>query len=186
MNFGELKSAVEDVLGRSDIPTIAYTLMMDSAVKELRPLDLEATATLTAPYTLPTDFADAVWVKDGDCALQVTETFPDYASSGSPVMYRMTATGLETWPAYEGDLTLRYHANPAALVNPADTNAILNRYPAVALYGALLQYAKLVRDADAGQAYTPAYGEAITAAKLDEGRRRYSGGRFAINAEPIP
>jgi hypothetical protein len=186
MNFGELKTAVEDVLGRSDIPTIAYALMMEDAFRELRPRSAEVTVTLTSPYTLPVNFSTAVWVKYNDIALQSTEVFPDEQYSGTPIMFRVSEGKLAVWPDTTSDLDLRYLAAPDDLVNPADTNVILTLYPTVAVYGSLLQFARLTRDESAAAAYGPAYGEALSKAIRHEGKLAYSGGQIGIQPRLYP
>jgi len=186
MNFGELRTAVEDVLGRSDIPAIAYALMMEDAFRELRPRSAEVTVTLASPYTLPDDFSTAVWVKYSDAALTSTEVFPDYASSGTPIMFRVSEGALQVWPHGTSDLELRYVAAPADLSNPADTNVILTLYPSVAIYGSLLQFARLTRDESAAAAYGPAYGEALSKAIRHEGKLAYSGGQIGIQPRVSP
>jgi hypothetical protein len=186
MNLGELKAQVEDVLGRSDIPLACYTLMMDDAVKRLRLHGLELAVTLSSPYTLPSDFLSAVSVKINDIALTTTEVFPDWVGSGSPTMFRVSGSVLQFWPANTGPVALRYDTAPAALSNSGDSNAILDRFPAVALYGSLWQYSRLTRDEAAGAAYGPAYEEAIAAAIRHEALHSYSGGQIAIQPRASP
>jgi hypothetical protein len=186
MNFGELKSAVEDVLGRSDIPTIAYALMMEDAFRELRPRGAETTVTLVSPYTLPDDFSTAIWVKYNDIALQSTEVFPDEQYSGTPIMFRVSEGALAVWPDTTSDLEVRYLAKPDDMVNPADSNVILTLYPSVAVYGSLLQFARLTRDEIAAAAYGPAYGDALSKAARHEGKLAYSGGQIGIQPRHHP
>ena len=186
MNYGELKAQVEDVLGRSDVPMAAYTLMMDDATKRLRLRGLEVTVTLASPYTLPTDFINAVWVKYNNVALTSTETFPDYSIAGTPTMYRMTPLALTVWPTGTASLELRYAAKPADLSGAADTNEVLNRYPAVALYGSLFHFARLTRDDASAAAFGPAYQTAMSDAVMHNGRVAYSGGQIAIMPRATP
>ena len=180
MTFGELKAQVEDVLGRSDIPTVAYTLMMDEAVKKLRLRGIEVTVTLVSPYTLPTGFINAVWVKSAGVALNSTETFPNYTATGTPTMFRMTPLALVVFPTSTADLELRYVAAPAALSAPGDTNEVLDRYPAVALYGSLWHFSRLTRDDAAAAAYGPAFEGAMKDAREHNGRVAYAGGQIVV------
>lgn len=176
MNFGDLKTYVVDVLGRSDIPEAAYVLMQDDVTRRLKLQGDQASATLSSPYTLPADFLGAVEVRHNDVRLDVVTTFPDYVLAGSPDRFKVSGGAIQLWPSTTEDIALIYSRRPTQLQDAADTNVILERYWNVAIYGALFHTCVLLRDADGKGAFEPMYTAAISQALSDDQAERFGGG----------
>ena len=178
MNFGELKTYVQDVLGRSDIPMAAYVAAQDDWARKLRLQDDEATATLVSPYTLGADVLQLREVRHDNIRLQVVPALPDYAYTGTPQQYTISDGKISVWPTSTADLTIVYVSKAIPLVNAIDTNTVLTKYEQVAIYGALYHTSVMLRDAEGMQAFGQVYATAISDAIKADNRARFHGGQM--------
>ena len=164
MNYGDLKTYVQDVLGRSDIPNAAYAAAQDDWNRKLRLQESQATATLLPPYTLPDGCRSLVQVT-GDNGILINA-------------YRVSAGALEFDDDYTGSVDILYMGTSPVLVNAADTNVVLTKYAQVAIYGVLYHTCVMLRDSEGmaafGQVYATALGDAVKA----DNRARFYGGQM--------
>lgn len=176
MNFGDLKTYVEDVLGRTDIPEAAYVLAQDDWARRLRLQGDQATATLSAPYALPADFLSTVEVRFNGYRLDAVTALPDGVTGGNPDRYRVSGGFIEPWPVTTGDITIVYNRKPAVMVNAGDTSDVLTRFANVAIYGSLYHCCTLIRDIEGRNTFEPMYVTAVNEAIAEDVRTRFSGG----------
>ena len=178
MNFGDLKTYVQDVLGRSDIPMAAYVAAQDDWARKLRLQDDEATATLVSPYALNADILQLREVRHNNTRLQVVPALPDCVYNGTPQQYTISDGKISVWPASTADLTIVYAVKSPALANAVDTNTVLTKYEQVAIYGALYHTSVMLRDAEGMQAFGQVYATAISDAMKADNRARFHGGQM--------
>jgi hypothetical protein len=158
--YSDLKSATADWLERSDLnPRIPdFIALAESRLNRLfRGRMNEVNAALTATpglrtITLPATFSEAVSVHLGGCdelrfidpalmEVHTTAGRPDFwAIDGGSLVFERPAD-----QAYA--ITLR-HLRKFALSDAEPTNPILTDYPDLYLFGALLEAAPFLRDAD--------------------------------------
>lgn len=162
MNFGDLKTYVQDVLGRSDIPMAAYAAAQDDWNRKLKLQEEQVTVTLSTPYTLPEDFISMIEVN---------------TVSGSLIGgFRINAGAIEFDVETTEDVSIVYISNGATLVNASDTNFVLTKYHQVAIYGVLYHTCVMLRDGEGMQAFGGVYATAISdALKADTRSRTYGG-----------
>lgn len=178
MNFGELKTYVQDVLGRTDIPLAAYAAAQDDWTRKLRLQGDEVTATLVSPYTLGADVLHLREVRHNNIRLRVAPALPDYAYAGTPQQYSISDGRISVWPSSVADLTIVYAAKAVPLSNAGDTNTVLTGYEQVAIYGALYHTCVMLRDSEGMQAFGQVYATAIADAVKADNRARFSGGQM--------
>lgn len=178
MNYGELKTHVQDVLGRSDIPMAAYVAAQDDWARKLRLQDDETTATLVSPYTLGADVLQLREVRHSNIRLRVVPALPDYAYAGTPQQYTISDGKISVWPTSTADLTISYVGKAAPLVNAGDTSTVLTKYEQVAIYGALYHTCVMLRDGEGMQAFGQVYATAISDAIKADNRARFNGGQM--------
>lgn len=123
----------------------------------LRVMETQETLTLsTGSAALPADFLQAKrlhWTGE-------PQTFPTYetpqsffvnrnlVTSGSPTVYTIDDLALYVSPRVSGSIVLYYYAQPAALEDDADTNAVLEAHPMAYFYAALIEAYAYLRNAD--------------------------------------
>lgn len=176
MNLGELRTYVQDVLGRTDIPEAAYVLAQDDWARKLKLQGNQVEATLASPYTLPDDFLSAVEVRHSDYRLDATPSLPSNIVSGVPDRYTVSDSAISVWPTTTDDLAIIYNAKPARLTNSSDTSEVLTRFEGVAIYGVLFHTCVLIRDAEGKATFEQKYGAAIADALAEDQQARFSGG----------
>lgn len=189
MNFGELKTAITTQIGRSP-SDLAYTLVQADIAKKLKILEMETTTTLTASASiaLPSDFNGVIAATlDGiplsPAALQTQNK--QVASSRTTNTYSISGTNMLLTDPGTGDVELTYWAKPL-LVADEDTNAILDNYPDLYVYGVLTHHAGLIRDLQAAQGWAQGYNFAITDAQSNDAIVRMSGGQPGIFVRTAP
>lgn len=185
--YSDLKSATADWLERSDLnPRIPdFIALAESRLNRLfRGRMNEVNAALTATpgsraITLPATFSEAVSVHLGGCdelrfidpalmEVHTTAGRPDFwAIDGGSLVFERPAD-----QAYA--ITLR-HLRKFALSDAEPTNPILTDYPDLYLFGALLEAAPFLRDADLMALFQGRFDVAMQEANNKENQSRAHG-----------
>lgn len=183
MNFITLKSRILALIGRApnDLVYELVTADINNGLR-LREMETETTLVEAAEITLPNDFLAVVGVyRDTDprIALQPTDVQAlnrSFWPSGTPTQYAIVDGKLLLNPAPDGseNIILRYYAKLADLSSDSDTNAILERFPGIYVYGALAHHSALIRDTTAAAVYEAQYQKLARAARATDADR-YSG-----------
>ena len=164
-NYGELKTAVADWLNRDDL-TLVIPTFIDLAHAKLnrrlrvREMIQRSTASITDQFSnLPSDFLELR-------NIQLNVTIPkslEYVTieqmdqerglgntAREPVYYTLMGSTIEVFPTPDQSYTLElaYYQDIPTLSADADTNWLLTKAPDVYLYGALLQAAPYLKDAE--------------------------------------
>lgn len=167
MNFGELKQLVTSSLGREPSASV-YQLVTADLNATLRVADMIKDVTIpvsadSSGAALPDDYLAALsfsWEADGT----------EYALSMAPmvtVLARRTRPGipeivgikgkraeLAPVPVGDGNLVLSYYAALPDLAADDETNFVLDTFPNVYVYGAMMHHGRIIGDpmADGWQA----------------------------------
>ena len=186
MTFSELKDRLKDLLGRAPA-AICYELVTADLNKRLRVDEMIIEDRFTAPdnpLDLPVRFLQIVEAYlDTDPRQVLTPQTGQavnrqYVSGGSsPKTYRIVSDNMffDVDPGAD-DLVLRYYQALENLISNIDTNAVLETYPAVYLYGVLTHHAVLIRDTEAARLHAASWYESISQANGATLRRHTSGG----------
>lgn len=170
----DLFATAQSILGRSVVAGAMDMLTADLNMR-LRVRQMETSATLAVGDPIPADFVEALRVDLDDTTL-LPATEGNLADGAFCVVGDELLTTAST-----GALTLRYVARLATLAS-GETNAVLDAYPALYLYGLLRHHSALVRD-DAGRQHWDALFEgALAEANKADVRSRQS----EVSMRPVP
>jgi len=98
------------------------------------------------------------------------------SAPGQPVGYTLEGSNMLIKPsAGDVELTMIYYAKPTALVNDTDTNALLDTYQALYLFGALIYAANAVQDTESEENYRNHFANELTNAQISNEAGRWSG-----------
>ena len=185
MNFLALKTRLETLLGRAP-DAVCYELVTADINQELNLHQMEKTASLTeaAVVDLPADFLKAVSLyRDTDPRVALTPIPAEayqraYDVSGVPRRYAIENDRLLLTPTPSGSegLVLRYIARVIDLAADTDTNAVLEAYPSVYVYGVLTHHALLNRNMEGLQGWAAAYEKAKGQAQAEANKYRRGNG----------
>ena len=195
MTYAELKADILALIGRAPA-SICYKLATADINAALRVRDMEATTTLTgaASIDLPADFLGVVDVYlDTDPRRPLRPTTAQainrsHESSGIPTQYALVDGKMLLNPSPDGsyDVVLRYYASLASLSADADTNAIMDKYPGVYVYGVLSHHASLIRDVEAASIYKAEFMKSVKLAQASDTSDRYSGAPLVPTVRSTP
>src|SRR5581483_617757 len=161
--YAGLQASIQEFLNRPDlasaIPTF-ITLAENQINRRIRVADMMASTTLSvssAATNLPSDFNGVVSFElpSGNAPLRYekpeglrAQRNLNYASAGTPFMWTIIGTTLETCPAPSGTFAcqLVYYQRLPALSGSQTTNWLLTKHPDIYLYGSLLQTAPYLKD----------------------------------------
>lgn len=154
-NYGELKTAVQDYLGRDDLTARIPDFIAaaeDRIALDVRVRELEGTADVTInarSIALPTGYLGTRrFYIDSDPISQLDFVAPDhfwsiYASSqtGKPKVYTIEGENFIFGPAPDLTYTGKWlgYVKPTAFVDDTDTTALLGRARMLYVYAALLE-----------------------------------------------
>lgn len=199
MNYGELKQAIADRLGRNnltnflrDFVTLAEGRIyygskdFEANIAPLRLLQMQATETATLA-TLPTGFLELqrLTVPSGAGVRALTyatsEQFADLIDR-TPRHYTFQDGGIAVNGGTPTGFRLAYYKKFPALAADADTNWLLTNHPSVYLYAALIEaYAHIKDDARIPMA-ARMYAAAVGALIDTDNSMRHSGSVLTIPA----
>lgn len=195
MTYAELKADLLALIGRAPA-SICYKLATADINAALRVRDMEATTTLTgaASIALPSDFLGLVDVYlDTDPRRPLRPTTAQainrsHEASGIPTQYALVDGAMLLNPSPDGsyDVVLRYYASLANLSADSDTNAIMDKYPGVYVYGVLSHHASLIRDVEAASIYKAEFMKSVKLAQASDTSDRYSGAPLVPTVRVAP
>lgn len=188
-SFAELKSAIDDFLNRDDLATISKTFIqlaesrLNRSLRHWR-MEKRVTNTLDAQYeALPSDWLETIRIDiQNERQLELASyaeiiekrrQFSD--TSGEPRLYAHVAGNFEVWPTPDGDYTveLLYYSEIPALSSVQTTNWLLERFPDLYLYGALIHSAPYLSEDPRIDVWGALYRSALDEANAD--RPEHSG-----------
>jgi|DEB0MinimDraft_6_1074348.scaffolds.fasta_scaffold06466_2 hypothetical protein len=174
-NFSTLKSAVTDLLGRSDLDNEVEGFISQAEARFnrlIRTRDMETTSALSlnadGEATLPSDFLE---YKMLSCSTTPT-SFPEivdvdsdeflfrHRPNANPQYVGISGTTIIVRPSANVSATLYYYQRIPALTSLNTTNWLITDAPDVYLYGAAMEAAIYIRD----QERISIYGENLASA----------------------
>lgn len=191
--YDELKAAVADFLNRDDLTSSVETFiaLAESAMqRSLRHWRMEsrANAVIDTQYSaVPADFLEVIrfYITSGTTRplelISQSELLERKANSsntsGMPAYYAMTAGEIEVLPIPDGSYNaeLHYYGQIPALSASNATNWVLEYFPDLYLYGALIHSAPYLKDDARLQIWASLYQEAINAINNDSERGKFGG-----------
>lgn len=194
-SYSELKTAIADFLNRDDltsaVPTF-ITLAESSIQRRIRHWRQEkrSTITLDAQYeALPTDFLEAIRFYVTSNGTNPLEPISQadmldrkqlaQDTSGRPRFYAMTAGQFELYPVPDGsyDAEIYYYSRIPALSDAAPTNWLLEYFPDVLLYGALVHSAPYLKEDARIQIWSALYQEAVDSINVSSQQAKFGSGQ---------
>lgn len=183
--YADLKSAVADWLERSDLAARIpdFVTLAESRLNRLFRGRMNEVNTVLAStvgartIALPADFTEAVSVHVAGCPEGLRFVDPALieltADAGRPNFWTLEAGNLAFERPFDAvyGVTLRYLSR-LTLSDGAPTNAILAEYPDLYLFGALLEAAPFLRDADLLALFQARFDTAMSEANAKEGMSR--------------
>jgi hypothetical protein len=200
--YDELKAAIADFLNRDDLTAAVPNFIslaeanMQRKIRHWRQ-EKRSTAELDTQYSaIPADFLEAIrfYVTSGDTkplelisqAEMLDRKRKNLNTSGSPSYYAITAGEIEVYPVPDGtyDVELYYFSRVPALSDAAPTNWLLEYFPDVLLYGALVHSAPYLKEDGRIQIWSALFQEAIDAINTSSEKAKFggSGRRMKIRA----
>lgn len=191
--YDELKAAVADFLNRDDLATSAATFIslaeagMQRSLRHWR-MEKRANAVIDTQYSaIPADFLQVIrfYITSGTTRplelISQSELLERKANtsntSGTPSYYAMTAGEIEVFPVPDGDYDaeLHYYSEVPALSAANPTNWVLEYFPDLYLYGALVHSAPYLKEDERTQIWAALYRSAIDAINEDSERGKFGG-----------
>jgi len=162
MNYGELKTTVADYMHRSDLtPQMPFfvELAHSRIMRDLRAPEMIADETFTVssnPMPLPAGFIAMreLTYTNGSSRYALTSvgratvTRMTAAVGGLPRQYSLVGNSIEIQPETLADYRLVYYKSIPFFANDAATNGVLDRYPYLYLYGALIEANSFIQDVE--------------------------------------
>jgi hypothetical protein len=199
--YAELQSSIASWLNRSDLTSVIPDFIslaetnMERSIRHWRQ-EKRATATIDTQYSaLPADYLEGIRFNlDGDQRLIEMITSADmqrkrYANadtSGSPRYFSVTGGQLEVFPTPDSNYTgeLYYYSTIDALSDSNTSNWVLQYYPDVYLYGALVHSAPYLVDDARTQTWAALFSAAVNAINSESEKAKFSGSglRLKINS----
>lgn len=200
--YAELKAAIADFLNRDDLASATGTFISLAEADIQRKIrhwrqEKRSTAEIDTQYSaIPADFLEIIrfYITSGGTKplelisqaelLDRKRIASD--ASGSPSYYALTAGEIEVYPAPDGTyaVELYYFSRVPALSDSATTNWLLQYFPDVYLYGALMHTAPYLKDDARLQVWAALYQQGIDAINASSEKAKYggSGRRMKIRA----
>ena len=194
-SYSELKTAIADFLNRDDLASVVptfITLAESSIQRRIRHWRQEkrSTITLDAQYeALPADFLEAIRfyvTSNGTNPLEPISQADMLDrkqlardTSGRPRFYAMTAGQFELYPVPDGsyDAEIYYYSRIPALSDVAPTNWLLEYFPDVLLYGALVHSAPYLKEDARIQIWSALYQEAVDSINVSSQQAKFGSGQ---------
>ena len=132
----------------------------------------------SVPYEMPADFREVRLISSpqGAGTLQLRSApaheFSKVSGSGLPAWYRLTGRLLHIAPFQARNYTIEYWTTPDALELSTDTNDVLEQYPYLYLYGALVEAGIYLQDPDMELRYRDKYLEDLGIVNAESAQRR--------------
>ena len=201
LNYSELQSVIADFANRQDLASQIPTFIQLTEARLNRDIrhwrqEKRAEAEVTGErFPLPCDWVETIKVIADGKPLRLADAHQveavDHALQRAFVanhFYRHTGDELELVPASDGpvDFEIEYVAKVPSLSDEEPTNWVLEEFPDVYVYGAMLQVAPFLHDDQRLPLWTQAYGEAVSAANISSDRAKYSGSALRLQRHGLP
>lgn len=188
MDYGSLKGTVLDWIARQDISDSVFegftTIVEQTIAAELRCYDLEGTYVdeIESPedsgfcsITLPADFREARVVSVGDKPLMYIEPQRFLSNEYNGGFTIVAGKMLFGRSAGSGKVSVIYYKRVPHINLENLTNAIIEKYPNVYLFGCLREAYSYISDNDKASLYDTRFTRALEEAKYDADTGAYSG-----------
>lgn len=159
MTYGELKALVADYMHRSNLEDKIPGFIDFAGARIGRNLRSQENTTVVAlspttqNFPLPADYRGMREISyvTGGTRIQLRSATVDKLSTVEQtgqfsLFYRINGLSIEIVPFVARDFKLVYYNAPAQLVDDAETNAVLDAYPYLYVYGAMLEAMFYIRD----------------------------------------
>lgn len=190
MTYLQLKNMIADTLNRQDLTAVIPSFIQLAEAEMARKVkhwkqEKRVTLSLDESHeTLPSDWLETInmYLSDGSPILftpiaEISREKLSYPANGKPRMYTINAGEFEFYPVPDTsyDLTMVYRARTPELTQDDDTNWILNDYPDVYLYSALLHTAPYLQDDERVGLWASLKEAAIMSLNQESQAGKYSG-----------
>lgn len=200
MNYSELQSVVADFADRQDLTSQIPTFIQMAEARINRDIrhwrmSKRAEAEVTGErFPLPCDWVETVRVTADGKPLRLSDVWMvdaidhagHYGQQGNR-FYRHSGDQLELHPPQSKPVPfmLEYIAEVPALADNKPTNWLLEEFPDVYIYGAMLQVSPFLHDDSRVPLWTQAYGEAVSAANISSDKAKHSGSALRLQRHGI-
>ncbi len=172
MTYQELRALITSYMHRTDLDAVIPDFIEQARTRINRDVRLGEMLTLTTftptsnPFDAPSDFLEArelTWQSGTRrVALRLSPRWQlsEYsaATQSKPQFYSVDGKRIETAPGgVDIEYRLLYYAALEAFVNDSDTNEVLNTYPSLYLYGALIEAFSYTQDNELRSAAVETY-----------------------------
>lgn len=187
MNFEQLKAVIAEFANRQDLETMIPTFIrltearLRRDLRDVTRMTDRAEAMVHGEYfPLPCDWVETVKVIADDRVLRLADSFniERVELHGGPKYYRHVGDQMQLLPPAGEEpirFVMEYIAFPEGLSDENPSNWVLDTYPDIYIYGAMLQIAPFLHDDARVPLWTQAYGEAISAANIASEKAKASG-----------
>ena len=177
MDYTQLQAVIADFANRQDLVSqIPVFIQLTEARlnRDIRHWRMEKRAqaeVVGERFPLPCDWVETIKVKADGRPLRLADAFmvdsvdhESHRPSAGNLYYRHTGDQLELFPAQDKpvDFEIEYVAKVPALGEDQPTNWLLDEFPDVYIYGAMLQVAPFLHDDQRIPIWTQAYGESVS------------------------
>lgn len=191
--YDELKTAIADFLNRDDLAGTTGTFISLAEADIQRKIrhwrqEKRSTAEIDTQYSaIPADFLEIIrfYITSGDTrplelisqAELLDRKRIALNTPGTPSFYALTAGEIEVYPAPDATYTveLYYFSRVPALSDSETTNWLLQYFPDVYLYGALMHTAPYLKDDARLQVWAALYQQGIDAINASSEKAKFGG-----------
>ena len=197
MDYTQLQTNIADFLNREDLSEqipMFIELAEARISRDLRERNMQvrAEAMVYSEYMrMPCDWVETIRVIADDRILRLADQFniERVKLTGPVAFYRHVEDKFQFLPApsnKEGSrVVVEYLAEVSKLTDEAPTNWLLDKYPDIYLYGALLAATSYLQDDQRIPLWTQAYGEAVRSANMASDRAEYSGSALRLQRHGV-
>ena len=192
-NYTELQDAIGEFLNRDDLATTIPTFIslaeadLNRRIRHWR-MEKRANAVLDSQYSaIPADFLEVIrfYITSNNTqplelisqAELLDRKYRNLATSGMPAYYAITAGEIEVYPVPDGDYDaeLYYHARTPSLSAASPTNWLLEYFPDVYLYSALVHTAPYLQEDNRLTVWAALQQSAIDAINAESEKSKFGG-----------
>ena len=200
MDYQQLKEVIADFANRKDLESQIPLFIKLTESRLKRDLRDEVRMTQRAEamvygefFPLPCDWVSTTKVIAGDRILRLADSFniERVELYGEPKYYRHAGDQLQLLPATdvsESDpirFEMEYLAFPEPLSDENPSNWVLQTYPELYIYGAMLQVSPFLMEDSRIPVWAQAYGEAVSAANVASEKAHGSGSALRLQRHGI-
>ena len=197
MNFEQLKAVIAEFANRQDLETMIPTFIrltesrLRRDLRDVTRMTDRAEAMVHGEYfPLPCDWCETVKVIADGSVLRLADSFniERVELSGGPKYYRHVGDQMQLLPPAGEEpirFVMEYLSFPDGLTDENPTNWVLDTYPDIYIYGAMLQIAPFLHDDARVPLWSQAYGEAISAANISSQKAKASGSALRLQRHGV-